>query len=126
MAYDRGLADRVRSILERRAGFSERHMFGGIAFMINGHMCCGVVRTDLMLRLTPEGVTNGLRRPHTRPMDFTGKPMKSMMFIDAAGTDSDEALHDWVESALDFVRTLPPKKLTAKKATRVSRSSGVK
>ena len=112
MAYDRGLADRVRSILERHAGFSARKMFGGIAFMINGHMCCGVLKTDLMLRLPPEAVTNGLLRPHTRPMDFTGKPMKSMMFVDAAGSDSDEALHEWVESALAFVLTLPPKKPT--------------
>jgi hypothetical protein len=83
MAYDRGLADRVRSILERRAGFSERQMFGGIAFMINGHMCCGVMKTDLMLRLAPEAVVSGLRRPHTRLMDFSGKPMKSMMLVDA-------------------------------------------
>lgn len=111
MAYDRGLADRVRSILERRAGFAERKMFGGIAFLINGHMCCGVLKTDLMLRLTPEAVTSGLRRPHTRPMDFSGKPMKSMMFVDAAGSDSDEALHEWVESAVAFVFTLASKKL---------------
>jgi hypothetical protein len=110
MAYDRGLADRVRSILERRAGFSEREMFGGIAFMINGHMCCGVVKTDLMLRLTPEAVTGALRLPHTRPMDFSGKPMKSMMFVGPAGSDSDEALHEWVDSALAFVLTLAPKK----------------
>jgi hypothetical protein len=96
-------------------------MFGGIAFLINGRMCCGVVKTDLMVRLTPEAVMEGLRRLHTRPMDFTGKPMKSMLFVDAAGTDSDEALHQWVESALGFVRTLPPKKLAAKRATRASR-----
>ena len=63
MAYDRGLADRVRSILERRAGFSERQMFGGIAFMIDGHMCCGVMKTDLMLRLAPHAVVSGLRKP---------------------------------------------------------------
>ncbi len=85
-------------------------MFGGIAFMINGHMCCGVVKTDLMVRLTPEAVTDALRLPHTRPMDFSGKPMKSMMFVSAAGSDSDEALHEWVESAFAFVLTLPPKK----------------
>jgi hypothetical protein len=120
MGYEHGLADRVRSILECRAGFSERQMFGGIAFMINGHMCCGVVKTDLMLRLAPASVVSGLRRPHTRPMDFTGKPMKSMMFVDAGGSDSDEALHEWVESALAFVLTLPPKKLAARKPTRPS------
>ena len=120
MAYDRGLVDRVRTILGRRAGFSERKMFGGIAFMINGHMCCGVLKTDLMLRLTPEAVINGLRRPNTRPMDFTGKQMKSMMFVDAEGSDSDEALHEWVEAALAFVLTLPPKTLAVRKSTRAS------
>jgi hypothetical protein len=124
MAYDRGLADRVRSILERRAGFSERQMFGGIAFMINGHMCCGVMKTDLMLRLAPEAVVSGLRRPHTRLMDFSGKPMKSMMLVDAVGSDSDEALHEWVESALAFVGTLPPKKVAGRKPVRASRSGG--
>jgi TfoX/Sxy family transcriptional regulator of competence genes len=110
MPYDRGLADRVRSILAQRSGLSERHMFGGIAFMIDGHMCCGVVKTDLMLRLAPESVARGLQQPHTRPMDFTGKPMKSMLYVDAIGTDSDEALQRWVEAALTFVLTLPPKK----------------
>lgn len=84
-------------------------MFGGICFMMDGHMCCGVVKTDLMLRLAPESVTRALQQPHTRRMDFTGKPMKSMLYVDAIGTDSDEALEQWVESALAFVRTLPPK-----------------
>jgi len=78
--------------------------------MINGHMCCGVAKTDLVLRLAPDAVTRALVRPHTRPMDFTGKPMKSMIFVAAQGSDSDNSLREWVESALAFVRTLPPKK----------------
>ncbi len=121
MAYDSGLADRVRLILKRRAGFSECGMFGGIAFMINGHMCCGVTKTDLVVRMQPGDVIAALRRPHTRPMDFTGKPMKSMIFVDAHGTDGDEALSEWVEFAASFVRTLPPKKASGRGA---SRSSG--
>jgi hypothetical protein len=96
-------------MLERCAGFSERKMFGSIAFMINGHMCCGVVKTHLMLRLSPAAVARGLRRQHTRPMDFTGKPMKSMLFVGAEGSDSDEAWHQWIDSALAFVITVPPK-----------------
>lgn len=119
MAYDLGLADRVRLILKRRAGFSECRMFGGVAFMINGHMCCGVTKNELVLRLRPDEVTAALRRPHTRPMDFTGKPMRSMIFVNARGSDSDESLREWVESALAFVRTLPPKSPT--RATRSSR-----
>jgi TfoX/Sxy family transcriptional regulator of competence genes len=109
MACDEGLAERVRSILSRRGGFSERKMFGGVCFMIDGHMCCGVTKTDLMLRLAADEVMRALRRQHTRPMDFTGKPMKSMIFVDAQGTDSEEALHEWVERAIAFVRTLPPR-----------------
>ena len=77
--------------------------------MINGHMCCGVIQTDLMLRLAPGDVVAALKKPHTRPMDFTGKPMKSMLYVSAKGTDSDQALSEWVEAARAFVRTLPPK-----------------
>jgi len=74
--------------------------------MIDGKMCCGVVKTNLMVRLAPEEVARGLAQPHTRPMDFTGKPMKSMLYVEAAGTDSDEALKRWVESAHAFVGAL--------------------
>ena len=109
MAYDEGLADRVRSLLGGRAGFSERKMFGGIAFMIHGHMCCGVVKSDLMVRMTPEEVVAGLRKPHARPMDFSGKPMKSMIYVGGEGVDGDDALEEWVSAALTFVLTLPPK-----------------
>lgn len=123
MAYDVGLADRIRSILGWRTGFSERKMFGGIAFMINGHVCCGVLKTDLMLRLTQEAVANGLMKPHTRPMDFTGRLMSSMMFVDAAGVDSDESLHEWIEAAIAFVVTLLPKKIEVRKPARASRQS---
>ncbi len=99
-------------------------MFGGIAFMINDHMCCGIVKTDLMLRLSPEAVVTGLRGRHTRPMDFTGKPMNSMLFVNSEGSDSDEALHERVESALTFVLSLPAKKPAVRKLARASRSGG--
>jgi TfoX/Sxy family transcriptional regulator of competence genes len=92
MAYDLGLADRIRVVLGRLGDFSERKMFGGLCFLVNGHMCCGIVKTDLMLRLNPEAATAALREPHTRQMDFTGKPMKSMIYVDAAGVDSDSSL----------------------------------
>ena len=116
MAYDVGLADRIRSILRRRA--TEREMFGGLAFMVNGHMCCGIVKSDLMLRLTPEAVTAALSRPHTRPMDFTGKPMKSMIFVSAEGCDTGDALRDWVQASEAFVRSLPPKTMRSEKRKR--------
>lgn len=109
MAYDENLADRVRALLEAEAGFSERKMFGGIAFMLDGHMCCGVVDTDLMLRLGPDGADTALERPHVRPMDFTGRPMSSMVFVAPEGLQG-VSLRAWVEQAATFARSLPPKR----------------
>ena len=77
--------------------------------MVNSRMCCGVMKTDLVLRLTPEQAAASLRRPHTRPMDFTGKPMNSMIYVSALGTDSEQALASWVESAVAIARSLPAK-----------------
>ena len=114
MAYDVHLADRVRSILKDAGEFSEKKMFGGLAFMVNGRMCCGVLKTDLVLRLTPEEAAAALRQPHTRPMDFTGKPMKSMIYVSAIGADSDQALAAWIESAVRIARNAPEKKSTAR------------
>jgi len=109
MAYDLGLADRIRMVLRRLGDFSERKMFGGVAFLVNGHLCCGIVKSDLMLRLTPEIASVALGEPHTRPMDFTGKPMKSMIYVEAAGIDSDTSLERWVRSAEQVARALPDK-----------------
>ena len=108
MAYDERLADRVRDVLEGDPGVSERKMFGGIAFMIDGHMACGIAGEELMLRLGPEGAEAALRRPGVRPMDFTGRPMKGMVFVAPQGLRG-TALRRWVEAAAGFARTLPPK-----------------
>src|SRR5687768_15272458 len=108
MAYDLQLADRIRTIVRGRSGLSERNMFGGVSFMIDGHMFCGVLKNDLVLRLAPEDISTALERPHTRSMDFTGRPLKSMIFVDSGATDSEQSLREWVESGLAFVRTLRP------------------
>lgn len=101
MAYDLGLAERMRIALSRRrAKFEERKMFGGLCFMVNERMCCGIVKTDMVLKLTPEMAEEALKKPHTRPMDFTGKPMRSMIYVDAVGSDKDERLEDWIDLAL--------------------------
>ena len=110
MAYDVHLADRIRSIMNTAGEFSEKKMFGGLTFLVNGQMCCGVLKNDLVLRLTPEQADTALRQPHTRPMDFTGKPMKSMIYVSPLGTDSDQALEAWVHSAVSLTRTAPGKK----------------
>ncbi|HLK20019.1 MAG TPA: TfoX/Sxy family protein [Bryobacteraceae bacterium] len=110
MAYDAHLADRIRSILYGMAKFSEKRMFGGLTFLVDGKMCCGVLNTDLVLRLTPEHAARALSQPHTRLMDFTGKPMKSMIYVSAAGTDSGEALEAWIRSAVELAKTAPKKR----------------
>jgi TfoX/Sxy family transcriptional regulator of competence genes len=84
-------------------------MFGGIAFLLNGNMCCGVLKSDLVLRLGEDGAVKALREPHTRVMDFTGKPLRSMVYVSPAGYRADVALRTWVKRALDYVKSLPAK-----------------
>lgn len=109
MAYDEALADRVRDALAPRADVSERKMFGGVAFMVGGNMAVGVLGEELMVRLDPEDAERALSEPHTRPMDFTGKPMKGMLFVEPLGTESDNALAAWVDASADHAVSLPPK-----------------
>ena len=109
MAFDPGLADRVRTVLADRTACDERAMFGGLAFMVGGHMACGVLGDDLVLRLGPEGADEALDRPGVRPMDFTGRPMKSYVFVASEVVGDDVSLGDWLDGALAFVATLPAK-----------------
>ena len=89
MAYDLHLADRIRVVLGRMVGFSERRMFGGLCFMVNGHMCCGIVNSALMLRLTPETAAAALSRTAHAADGLCGEPMKSMIYVDASGIEPD-------------------------------------
>jgi hypothetical protein len=109
MAYDERLADRIRGILADEAGVDEREMFGGLAVMLDGNMCCGVVGEQLMLRLGREGATEALRKPHVRPMDFTGRTISTMVFIEPQGFRG-AALRRWVDLAAAHARTLAPKR----------------
>ena len=109
MAFDEALADRVRDVLAARSELSERRMFGGIAFMLAGNMAVGVIGEDLMVRLDPADAEKALAEPHTRPMDFTGKPMKKMVYVDSEGTASDADLASWVDAGADYASSLPPK-----------------
>jgi TfoX/Sxy family transcriptional regulator of competence genes len=110
MAFDEALADRIRDVLASRPDLTERKMFGGIAFMLAGNMAVGIIGEDLMVRLDPEDAEKALGEPHTRPMDFTGKPMKNMVYVDAEGTASDDDLAGWVEAGADYAASLPPKR----------------
>jgi len=109
MAYSEALAARIRTILETNEGLSERKMFGGLAFMLRGNMCAGVIGDDLMLRVGPNRYDDALARRGARPMDFTGRPMKGMVYVDAQAAATEGALREWVEIAVGFVGALPAK-----------------
>ena len=108
MAYDEELADRVRVVLADEPSLTERKMFGGLAFMIGGNMACGIVKDELMLRLGADGADAALDEPHVREMDFTGRPMTGLVYVERAGLD-DAGLCRWVERAAAHARSLPPK-----------------
>jgi TfoX/Sxy family transcriptional regulator of competence genes len=110
MAYDEKLASRVREILREAHDVAEKKMFGGITFMIHGHMACGIAGDDLMLRIGEESYEDALKKPNVRPMDFTGRPMRGMVFVGPGGLKSRDALAAWVEKAATYARALPEKK----------------
>lgn len=109
MAYDKKLAKRIAAILAPHGGLTERKMFGGVAFMLNGHMCCGLTKHDLMVRVGPDAYEDSLAQPHARPMDFTGRPMKGMVYVGPGGYEDDDSLHTWVDRGVSFAMSLPPK-----------------
>ena len=109
MAYDEGLAERLREVFRGRHDVSEKRMFGGVAFMVRGYMAVGIVGDTLMARVGPEHYAQALQMPHVREMDFTGKPMKGYVYVAAAGIDSQAELEAWVERCVKFVGTLPPR-----------------
>jgi hypothetical protein len=109
VAYDEGLAERVRDLLSVRQGFSERKMFGGIGFMLSGNMACGVSGDELMVRLDPEEGEKALAEEHVRVFDMTGRPMKGWILVGPEATRSDEDLAAWVDAGADFAVSLPPK-----------------
>ncbi len=109
MAYDEGVAQRLREALSDEDDVVEKKMFGGIAFMHRGNMCCGVVGDELMLRVGAEAYDAALREPHARPMDFTGRPMRGMLYVGTDGFESDEALGAWLRRATAFTQALPRK-----------------
>ena len=109
MAYDEDLAERVRDLLSARSEVSERKMFGGIAFMVAGNMACGVLGEDLIVRLGDEEGEKALAEDGVRPFDFTGKPMKGIVYVAADRTSDEAGLAEWVEAGADYAASLPAK-----------------
>ena len=109
MAYDERLAERVREALAIRSGVSERKMFGGLAFMLDGNMCCCVTDRGLMVRVGRDAYADALELPHAGPMDLTGRPMRGWVLVESDGVASDAGLAEWAARGAEFAATLPPK-----------------
>lgn len=114
MAYDTRLAARVRPLLAGRGRVEEKPMFGGLTFMLDGKMCCGVLDKRLMVRAHPERTGALLKRKGAAPMDFTGRAMKGYVFVGPRGTSGDAALKEWVDESARFVKALPAKRAKRK------------
>lgn len=109
MAYDEALAERIRAVVKRRSGISEKKMFEGLTFLLRGNMFCGVVDRDLMVRVGPDAYEQALTRRHAREMDFTGRPMKGLIYVGADDVRTAAQLRSWIERGIDFARSLPAK-----------------
>ena len=110
----------MRDYLQKRtAGISERKMFGGLTFLLNGNMCCGVLESDLVLRVGPGNAGAYLRPPHVRPMDITGKPLDWMIRVSPEGYASRTVFEKWIQGAVDYASSLPPKSPLKSKRARV-------
>jgi TfoX/Sxy family transcriptional regulator of competence genes len=108
MAYDTILAERIRTHIKSRPGFTEKQMFGGIVFLLHGNVCVGVWKESLILRLG-DAAKAALRERPVREFDVTGKPMKGWVLVEPSGTSRDDDLRRWIELAIAHVATLPAK-----------------
>ena len=120
MAYDNLLAERIRAVLKRQPGITEKNMFGGVCCLLHGNMLVGIWKDSLIARLGPEVGTAALSQPHVRPMDITGKPMKGWVIIAPTGLVTEKDLKSWITLAIEFVKGLEPK--SAVKKTRSPKS----
>lgn len=107
MAYNDKLADRVRRVLDGRR-VTEKKMFGGLTFLVNGNMFVGIVQDTLMVRVGPDAYEAALTKLHAREMDFTGKPLRGYVYVDPAGLKG-RALKAWVERGWVFGSSLRKK-----------------
>jgi len=107
MAFDEKLAERIRNRLGKRTGLTEKKMFGGIAFLLNGNMCCGVHKEDMIVRLDPEQTEEALSERHARAFDLTGRPMKGWLLVAGEGVVTDAALGMWIDVATSYAGSLP-------------------
>jgi TfoX/Sxy family transcriptional regulator of competence genes len=123
MAYDEGLAERIRAVLDDEPGVTEKKMFGGLAFLLGGSMFVGIVKDELMVRVGPDGHDEALKDPDARPMDFTGRAMVGYVFVSPRGTFEDADLGRWVALGRKVAAALPAMVPGVKRATRPRKAS---
>lgn len=103
MAYDEYLADRIHRVFkEKKVEYLAKKMMGGLCFMVDDKMCVGIAKNELMARIGPEVYQETLKREGCKEMNFTGRPMKGYVFVDAEGVDMDEDLEHYIQLAIDF------------------------
>ena len=124
MSYDERTADRIRAVLAQRRDVVERKMFGGLTFMVNGAMCCGITAEALVVRVGPAAYEAALAEPHVRPMTFTGRPLAGMVYVDPPGYRTARALTRWVQRGVEFVTAKPARShRSSRPRRRLARSS---
>ena len=109
MPYDATLLTKIRQLLGKRKNLTEQKMFGGIAFLLRGNVCCGAWQEYLVLRLGEDAAWQVLGEEHTRPFDITGKPMRGWAMVEPAGWQNAAKLRRWIDWAVEFTESLPPK-----------------
>ncbi|MBI3662041.1 MAG: TfoX/Sxy family protein [Acidobacteria bacterium] len=109
MAYDEKLAHRIRQALAESGGIAEMRMMGGLCFTLHGNMLCGVLKSDLVVRVGSERYEDLLAQPHARPMDFTGRPIRGFVFVGPGGYRTGRMLRQWLDRAAEFASSLPEK-----------------
>ena len=109
MAYDESLSKRINELVKGRKGFTHKEMFGGIACLLNGNMCVGVHKNELIIRYDPKTTEEVTSNKDVRPFDITGRPMKGWSLVSNEGVKGD-GLKKWFDLSFSFAKSLPPKK----------------
>lgn len=110
MAYDVALAERIARLLTGKKRVTQKQMFGGACFLLNGNMCCGVAGKKLVVRVGAEQYESVLRKPHVKPMDLTGRPLRGFVYVMPQSLRSRAALKMWVDRGLRYAKSLPVKR----------------
>jgi hypothetical protein len=109
MAYDESLSKRIDELIKGKKGFTRKEMFGGIAYLLDGNMCVGVHKNELIIRYNPKTTEEINANKNVHPFDITGRPMKGWSLVKSEGVKGD-GLKKWFDLSFSFAKSLPPKK----------------